>query len=70
MDGAHKSVIFPYDVNQIDLIIEIKAGSYLPGSIRKEETDNVFVNLMITSVEPLHGTASVGLRRATFNINS
>ena len=75
IDGLHftatnQSILFPYDVNQVNFTIEIKAGSYLPESIRKGETDDVFVNLMITTVEPLHGTATIGLQQATLTIKA
>ena len=75
MDGSHflatnQSILFPYDVDQVNFTIEIKAGSYLPESIRKGETDDVFVNLMITSVEPLHGTATIGLSKAILTIKA
>ena len=73
--GAHfqatnDSIEFPYNVSQATFTIEITAASYLPNEIRKGETDDVVINLMIRTVEPMHGTASIGLKEATLTIKA
>ncbi|XP_065887295.1 uncharacterized protein [Dysidea avara] len=69
-EATNDSIEFPYDVNQTTFTIKITAASYLPNEIRKGETDDVVINLLITTVEPMHGNASIGLKEATLTIKA
>ena len=69
-EATNDSIEFPYNVNQTTFSIKITAANYLPDEIRKGETDDVVINLIITTVEAMHGTASIGLNEATLTIKA
>ena len=59
-----------YDQNSVVFQVEITFGSYLPDKLRKGFDDDVFINLLITGVDPLHGDADVVRESAILTIKA
>ena len=59
-----------YEQNSVVFQVEITFGSYLPDKLRKGFDDDVFVNLLITEVDPLHGDADIGRETAILTIKA
>ena len=59
-----------YEQNSVVFQIEISFGSYLPDKLRKGFDDDLFINLLITGVDPLHGDADIERESAILTIKA
>ena len=59
-----------YEQNSVVFQVEITFGSYLPDKLRKGFDDDVFINLLITGVDPLHGDADIERESAVLTIKA
>ena len=59
-----------YEQNSVVFPVEISFGSYLPDKLRKGFDDDVFINLLITGVDPLHGDADIERESAILTIKA
>ena len=62
-EASNQTMYMGSTENTLTFQIAITAGSYLTDVLRKGQDDDVFINLRISSVQPLHGEA--GLARDT-----
>ena len=69
-DATNQTQNMAYRENSVVFQIRITAASYLPDQLRKGVEDDVAVNLAITEVLPLHGSAVVERRNATLTIKA
>ena len=69
-DATNQTRNMAYQENSVVFQIRITAASYLPDQLRKGVEDDVTVNLAITEVLPLHGSAVVERRNATLTIKA
>ena len=69
-EASNFTAYMDYRRNSVTYQVEITFGSYLPDKLRKGIDDDVFINLLITGVYPLHGDADVKRERAILTIKA
>ena len=69
-EASNQTLPMPYLTNELSFPVNIMAGSYLPSRIRKGQSDDVSINVLITSVEPLRGDAAVSMDTAVLTIKA
>ena len=69
-DATNQTRYMAYRENSINFQIRITAASYLPDQLRKGVEDDVSINLSITDVVSLHGSAVVERREAILTIKA
>lgn len=68
--ATNLTAFMDHDQNSVTFQIRITFGSYQPEKLRKGLDDDLYVNLAITEVEPLHGEADIVRETAILTIRA